>query len=242
MHIVFATTEFITEKGYDGGLANYLAKASQILSEHGHQVTIVVFSTDNQIIEYREKIRVVRVLQGSVDIDFILRHIKSEIWRRTLSCCWNSYKINKKIKDIHREDKVDIVQYCHLSALGLFRTKIPSVVRMSSFGPTMQLISAVDFQPGKGQVQINALDKLDMIAMKRADSVFAPSKLNARLVEHMTGIKVNVLETPAMGVDCDKIKNMPRELAGKKYFLFLISLILSTVLGVQIKFLITSIF
>ena len=54
MHIVFATTEFITEKGYDGGLANYLAKASHILSRHGHQITIVVFSTDNQIIEYRK--------------------------------------------------------------------------------------------------------------------------------------------------------------------------------------------
>ena len=220
MHIVFATTEFMTEKGYDGGLANYLEKASQILSEHGHRVTVVVLSTDNQIIEYRKNIRVARVLQGTVEIDLILRHIKSDILRRTLSCCWNSYKINKKIKAIHREDKVDMVQYCHLSALGLFRTKIPSVVRMSSFGPTMQLISAVDFQPGKGRLQINALDKLNMIAMKRADGIFAPSILNARLVERIVGIKVNVLETPAMGVDCDKIKNVPMELAGKKYFLF----------------------
>ncbi len=220
MHIVFATTEFITEKGYDGGLANYLAKASHILSRHGHQITIVVFSTDNQIIEYRKNIRVVRVVRGTHEVDYILRHIKSEIWSRTLDCCWNSYKINKKIKDIHRASKVDIVQYCHLSALGLFRTKIPSVVRMSSFGPTMQLISAVDFQPGKGRMQINALEKLEIMAMKRADSIFAPSRLNARLVERTTGIKVSVLETPAMGVDCDKIKNMPMELAGKKYFLF----------------------
>lgn len=221
MHIAFATTEFVTEKGYDGGLANYLDKAGRIFAEQGHQVTIVVFSDSNQTIEYGKNIRVVRVLQGTAEIEYILKYIKNEQLRKMIKCCWGSYKINRKIKDIHRESKIDIVQYCHLGALGLFRTKrIPSVVRMSSFGPTMQLISAADYEPGRGRLALSMSDKLDIAAMRRADGVFAPSRLTARIVKRATGITADVLETPAMSVDWDKVKEIPAQLAQKEYLLF----------------------
>lgn len=221
MHIVFATTEFVTEKSYDGGLANYLDKASRILSEHGHQVTIVVFSDDDKIIEYQKNIRVVRVVPGTSEIKFILKHIKNETFVRALSYCWNSYKINRKIREIHKENKIDIVQYCHLSALGLFRIKkIPSVVRMSSFGPLEHLIWAADFTTTGNTLNVDLLDKLDITAMKRADSVFAPSVLTAKIVKRATGLNVKVLETPTMGINMTELKQLPDSLAGKRYFLF----------------------
>ena len=221
MHIVFATTEFITERGCDGGLANYLAKTGRILSEHGHQVTIVVSSKDNKVIEYDRNIKVVRVARNMSEIDFVLKYIKSVVWKDILFNCWHSYKLNQKIKEIHENEKIDLVQYCHLSALGLFRTKkIPSVVRMSSFGPMMRMISAADYEPGMGKPEIGLLDKLDILAIKRADGVFAPSALIARIVEKVVGIKVNVLESPAMGMNLSKVGQIPDFLKGKKYFLF----------------------
>lgn len=221
MHIVFAATEFVTEKGCDGGLANYLDKVSQIFSEHGHQITIVVFSGDNKVIEYRKNVKVIRVVRTTSEIDFVLKHLKNGPLKNGLICCWNGYKLNRKIKDIHKKHRIDIVQYCHLSALGLFRVKgIPSVVRLSSFGPTMRLISTADFEPDISRLQIDLLDKLDIMAMKRADSVFAPSASIARLVEKAAGIGVNVLESPAIGVNISKLGQLPDSLAGKKYFLF----------------------
>lgn len=221
MHIVFATTEFVTEKSYDGGLANYLDKASRILSEHGHQITIVVFSKDDKIIEYQKNIRVVRVASGISEIKFILKHIENVALVQALSCCWNSFKMNRKIRDIHRKNKIDIVQYCHLGALGLFRmNKIPSVVRMSSFGPLGHLLWAADFTTSGNTFKVDLLDKLDITAMKRADSVFAPSVLTAKIVKRATGLNVKVLETPTMGIIMTELKQLPDSLAGKRYFLF----------------------
>lgn len=220
MHIVFATIEFVTEKVYDGGLSNYLAKASRILAEQGHKVTVVVLSSDNKVIEYQKNIKVVRVVRGTSEISFLLKHLKNESFKVALTHCWHSYKLNQKIKAIHKEDKIDIVQYCHLSALGLFQTKkIPSVVRMSSFGPLERLIWAADFKPDS-RLKVDLLDKLDIMAMKRADSVFAPSELTARIVRRTTGLNLKVLETPTMGTNSDELKLLPDGLTGKKYFLF----------------------
>lgn len=222
MHIVFATIEFVTEKAGDGGLANYLEKASQIFASHGHKVTIVVLSEGNDSFEYKNNIEVIRVLKDDSELSLLFSLIKDMEIRRNLSHCLYSYKINKKIKEINKYNKVDIVQYCHLSALGLFRVKrIPAVVRMSAFDPIDRETHKSDFELKSCIAEINLSDKISFYAIKRADGVFAPGTFTAIALKKVIKKEVTVLETPTMGIDWkQQMRNLPDNLNGKKYFLF----------------------
>lgn len=221
MHILFATVEFVTEKVCDGGLANYLAKASKIFAEHGHKVTVVVLAEKSETFLFQKNVEVVRVLKDEAGISLILDHLSNMEIKREIMHCWYSYKINQTIKDIHKRDRIDIVQYCHINALGLFRAKnIPSVVRMSAFVPVSRLIHKTDFNIKREDVRIELADKLDFCAMKRADSIFAPSVLVANMVKKYVGLETTVLETPSMGVDCCTLVQVPDVLKDKRYLLY----------------------
>lgn len=221
MHIVFATIEFVTEKINDGGLANYLAKASRIFAEHGHKVTVVVLSEEGGTFEYQFNVKVVRVLKDDSDIVAVLNCVKDMEKKRSFMYCWYSYLLNKKIREINKKEKIDIVQYCHLNALGLFRVKaIPSVVRMSAFEPIYRETLKADFELSQCRPKIELTDKNDFLALKRADGVFAPSVLTARILSKVIKKEVRVLETPTMGINFQQLQSLPSVLFGKKYFLF----------------------
>ena len=221
MHIVFATVEFVTEKNKDGGLANYLAKASRILAERGHEITVVVISEQRGNLEFCKNVHVVRVLTSESDMSFIIGLVRGADRRQNIYDFWNSYRLNKKIRDINRQKKIDIVQYCNLNALGLFRSKhIPGVVRMSSFAPVDKMVYRADFDPNKIPIEINFSEKINFLAIKRMDGVFAPSTLTARTMQKVMDIECEVIETPSMSVDIEKLPELPGNLKGKKYLLF----------------------
>ena len=48
MHIAIATREFVTEKTFGGGLANYSANLARLLKIHGNEVSVFVLSTKNE--------------------------------------------------------------------------------------------------------------------------------------------------------------------------------------------------
>lgn len=221
MHIVFATVEFVTERAGDGGLANYLAKASQIFADRGHKVTIVVLSDQDGNISYYPNVDVMRVRIDGVIVSSILQSIRNKDLSQMLEMCLHSYKLNQKIKEIHQKDKVDIVQYCHLDALGLFRNKkIPSIVRMSAFDPIDRETHKADFTLSRCQAVVNMSDKLNFSAIRRADGLFAPSKVTAKALQKTINRECEVLETPTMKIDKNKLGDLPDNLKGKKYFLF----------------------
>mgnify|MGYP002509543375 CR=1 FL=1 len=225
MHIVFATTEFVTEKNGDGGLANYLAKAVKIFADRGHRITVIVLSDREGSFEFCKNVNVIRVVRNELPIRFALNLIDNVEIKRSLSNCYHSFKLNQIIKEIHRKYPVDIVQYCHLGALGLFRSRyIPSVVRMSAFGPIDQETYKAEFEIRKCNAIVSIEDKLDFRAMRRVDGVFAPSMITAKVIQKSIHIECEVLETPTMGVCIDELPELPEILKGKKYFLFFGSL------------------
>lgn len=221
MHIVFATVEFVTEGMGDGGLANYIMKASRIFTAHGHRVTVVVLSGSNEAFEYKPNIRVVCVRRDESEIAWLLSRVKNMELKKNLVCCSYSYKLNKRIREINSYEKIDIVQYCHLSALGLFRMKeIPSVVRMSAFEPICREAFKSDFILRRQPVKIELMDKINFLALHRADGVFAPGVLTANIIQKVINREVKVLESPTMGVDFDSLGKLPENLSDKKYFLY----------------------
>lgn len=221
MHIVFATVEFVTERMWDGGLSNYLEKASSIFADYGHKVTIVVLSERNDTIQYKENIVVVRVAKDNTCIRPFLHFVNNMELRDMLEYLWYGYQLNRRIKELDKTDKVDIVQYCHLKALGLFRIKkIPSVVRMSSFDPIDREIHKPDFELRHCRASVTFADKLDFLALDRTDGVFAPSTLTTLALKKVINKNIKVLETPSMGIDFTQLQCLPDNLIGKKYFLY----------------------
>ncbi len=219
MHIAFATIEFVTERVADGGLANYLAKASRIFADHGHKVTIIVLSEGNDTFEYCPNVTVVRVLRDESELAVPLSLVKNMEIKRNIAYCWHSYLIRRTIKKIDRKSKVDIVQYCDLNALGLFRIKkIPSVVRMSSFSPIDRETHKSVFDLKNARIELS--DRISFAALNRADAVFAPSALTAVVLKKFIKKEVSVLETPTMAVDFNRLSCLPDILNGKKYLLF----------------------
>lgn len=221
MHIVFATVEFVTEKAGDGGLANYLAKASRIFADKGHKVTIVTLSDRTGTISYYPNVDVVRMRMDGIWGLHILRSVHYKEIKHIIEMCWYSYKVNQKIKQIHQNDKVDIIQYCHMEALGLFRNrKIPSVIRMSAFDPISREAYKADFALSKCHAVISVSDKLNFTALRRADGIFAPSKMTAGILQKTINKECVVLETPAMKIEKSKWRDLPDVLNDKRYFLF----------------------
>ena len=54
--------------------------------------------------------------------------------RRFFVNIWRSKQVRKKIKEINKKEKIDIVYYCNLGALAFKADKnIPYVIRLSSF-------------------------------------------------------------------------------------------------------------
>ncbi len=221
MHIVFATVEFVTERTGDGGLANYLAKASKIFAERGHKVTIIVLSEKDEVFEYSNNISVVRVMRDDSKISPLLYFVNDMELKKVLRDCCYSLRLNRVLKEIHKENKVDIVQYCHLNALGLFRNKgIPSIIRMSAFNPIDRETYKANFNLERCKASVTISDKMDFMAIRRADGVFAPSTVTAKALKKTIHRDCEVLETPTMGIDTSTLQALPKELQGKKYFLF----------------------
>lgn len=224
MHIAIATPEFITETNAQGGLANYSANLARLLRDHGHIISIFVLGLENTEFLLEEGITVYRVCykeQPELIEKFkipILKHYLMALW----TLCGRSFVVNRKIKQVNRIQNIDIVHYPNAESLALFRgRKIPTVVRLSCYLPLWLYAQEPDFKYTRNIDTLSLAEKLEIIAIKRADKVFAPSYNTAGLTEEKAKRKVHVIESPfyfnGIRVD-DSICKQPLE--GKKYFIF----------------------
>src|SRR5207248_5073107 len=62
MRIVFATVEYVTEKYFDGGIANYLHRVARALAEFGHEVHVITRSEIDETTFVHEGVHVHRVI------------------------------------------------------------------------------------------------------------------------------------------------------------------------------------
>lgn len=224
MHIAIASTEFVTEKSFAGGLANYCANLARLMRMHGHDVSVFVLSSVNEEFIWDENIKVYRVCYN--DYPAKIRKIRIELIRRSIRLIWNllgrSYVINKMIKTINQGQKIDIVHFCNSSYLGLLRNKrIPAVVRLSNYPALCRHAMMPVFDYDVGINDLGLTDKLELVALRRADEVFGPSYIIAKLTEQKVKRKIQVIESPFF-FSIDKIDDTlyKQELLHKKYFMF----------------------
>lgn len=186
MNIAYIVPEFVTEvKG--GGLASYINNIAQILAAKGHKITIIVKSAINESLIYRQNIVVERTY---VDISEVDVRVPGSYY-----CEW-SRVLNQKLNDLHKLERFDIAQYANWNALALYRTEIPTVVRISSDLPHWRAANTLEYIPQKRYCCEKIVDYLEDLALMHADTVFSPSFLLAGIISERTGTSVEILESP----------------------------------------------
>lgn len=199
MRIAIVTTEFISEKRFDGGLANYTYKLAKMLIERGHFVIVYITSSEQQIFKY-DNINVVKVKIPDLvwHINYYLKKIGlNSFFYKTLQfkieARQTSYFLNRFLKREVVSNKIDVIHYPNLASLTLFRLKgVPTVVRLSSSAINCQLYGGY----GEDLLKSKIMCDLEYKALKKADVIFGPSLIIAKETEKLIDKKVNVIETP----------------------------------------------
>lgn len=233
MNIALITIEFVSEDYFDGGLANYTYRLAKTLIQLGHKPIVFVSSFKNEKIDL-EGIEVHRIKIEKYD-EWIYKNkflckpytIAKRVLYKPLK--WGSHEnyfdiksqskqFNKRIQEIHQENKFDIIHYTHLSAVGLYRPKnIPSIARLSS-----STLLCHEFG-GYGVLDrsIQQQEELELKALKKMDGIFGPSRTIADHLSKQINKPVEVIETPYIEEKKELDNSVyEKELAGKKYILF----------------------
>jgi glycosyltransferase involved in cell wall biosynthesis len=224
MNIAIATTEFVSETIYDGGLANYTYKLAKYLKSQNHGVTVFLITDENAEINF-EGIKVIKIKTEDyywlikyqlkrVGLGFLITtKIKHKI--QTLEI---SYSLNKFLKKHIAAQPIDIIHYPNLAALAYYRLKkVPAVVRLSGSTQMAQVFGGYGEDDLKVKIQAN----LEYKAMKKADAVFGPSKMIAAMTEKEVNKKITVIETPYLKPNVELDTTVYNQyLKGKKYLLF----------------------
>ncbi len=214
MHITYLTSEFMTEK-WHGGLAAYLDNITSIMSENGHNVTVITLSDKNGRIEYHDKIEVVRVQSNT-------EKSTMENIGHGIDLLHNSWKIYQVLLQENKKKRIDIVQAANFQAVGFFRNyHIPTVVRVSSEASLLRNAAKFDFDYNNALKEWIFEDYLERWCIKKADACFAPSYFCASAVKEKSKREISVIESPYFlrkyAEDESVYKN---KLEHKKYLLF----------------------
>lgn len=228
MHILFVTCEFVTEKKPCGGLGHYIANISTILAEKGHKVTILITSNHDQIFQWKESITVVAFKHKLVDrekrieryIEYIEHFSSDDFWRKFKGYLNSSWEINNKIREINRKFPVNIVQYYGNEMAVWYRIKnIPSVVRLSEFGPWYEQAS----RSGTDMEDMSWLNtwesRILLYSFTKADAVYGPSNVVVQIVRKKLKTDIRVIESPCIINNNLSMLDVNTELEGKKYLL-----------------------
>ncbi len=223
MHILFVTYEFVTEKELCGGLGHYIANISEILAEKGHRVTILMISNHNETFQWKENIDVI-VFSHNAYVNKNSRIGKCADYLTKRSTSWylnRSLEINRRIKEMNRKDKIDIIQYCGDDMSVWYRPKnIPSVIRLSSFGPWYDLASQSRTDMSDMSWLNTWESRFFLHSFAKADAVYGPGRIVAGIVKKKLKKEVRVIESPCIINDNTKMQDCVEELNGKQYLLF----------------------
>jgi len=216
MRIAFVTPEYVTEDTYYGGLANYLYRVSQALLKLGHEPEIFVAARQNESLVHDgvaiHRIRKERRLFNILDRLTFRRFTRSIQW------LGQSWTLNRAVNKVHRHHPFSAVQCTSYMATGVLRNRaILTVIRVSSY----ELLWRQEYQEDRSGGEHHLSIILDRLALKRADSLYAPSRLLAQTIEKDSGRHIDVIESPfhlESWVLNDRIFH--DLLSGKRYLLF----------------------
>lgn len=192
MRIALATTEFLTEKTYDGGLSNYIYRVSLSLQALGHEPIVFVASTKNEILDYNA-LTVVRINEKQLTWWYwLLNGLTLFRLNPALLFMVRSYRMKRAILNYHKNQPIDIVHYTNAMALGIFKPRnIPSCIRISSYQKLLDEASGY-----KQSFRLLQKQYLQDVMLKQAKYIFGPSKIIGNYISEKFNKPIALIETP----------------------------------------------
>ena len=169
MRIAFATPEFVTEDYFDGGLSNYINRVSKALAQLGHDVHVVTLSTKNADAFDHEGVMVHRVMPKLGWYRF--NRLTGSSLATTLHWLNFSTQTYRKLRQLHRRQPFDLIQYPNYSSCGLFSIpflRTTHIVRASS-GPGWNTRI-------KQNLDSSLTERLEALQYKLTRNVYVPSR------------------------------------------------------------------
>jgi glycosyltransferase involved in cell wall biosynthesis len=183
IRVGFVTPEFLDDDGlFPGGLASYVFHMSRALTDQGHSATVFMLSDRDAETDYRG-IRVVKV-SGRTPIP-----VKPLAWLFakwlpvSVNTILSSWCLNRHISKTREKEGIDVLQYTNYKAVGLFRLKQGSLIRISSYQRLW------NNNPKDRSLDKLLYEQLESIAIKRFSTVVGPG-------EHLAGIIRRDLHLP----------------------------------------------
>lgn len=219
MRIAFATPEFVTERNFSGGLANYIFRIGQSLQERGHRVHVFTLSYEDTEDFFYKGLTVHRVRRHDLKL---LRGLTAQRLQDLPERIADSVALSLRIRKCHQQAAFDIIQipsyYLYLGYLLPWLIRgVPLVLRISSYTPAWNAIDA----PHRARLR-HFIEWLETQQIRRSEQVFAPSATLQNLIAHETGRQqITLIRSPFYmdTVDCDT-GFYDEHLAGKAYLLY----------------------
>nr|WP_308624408.1 glycosyltransferase family 4 protein [uncultured Eisenbergiella sp.] len=227
MHIAIATTEFMTEPSFAGGLSNFTANLAGILKSNGHQIDVFVVADTDEALTWKNGIHVYRVKYSrDIKLPKYIPTLRLRTHILTAWCLWGmSYVINKRIKEIHKEAPFDVIHFCDSAILWACHPgNIPGILRLSSSPYLVRraLVSGeVPFNYDSALKTRDWQERIYDFELRKMKTIIAPSYLVGGIIEKKLKRHVTVVESPfctdISGIDYSVYND---KLLGKNYFLF----------------------
>lgn len=215
MHIVYLVHDFPVKGLSTGGAGNYVANITRIMRNHGHTVSVITESKEENAITWEGiTIYYIRATKG-------FKNTKKYMptYKKLAKNIWRSIWYNKKVAEIDRVNKVDIVQSVNTYGISLLRLKrIPYIVRLSSYPSLWGGAERETFDFDKCIKSRRLDEELQLLATRNADAVIAPSYLIGEVTQKRIHKKVELIESPVLVSDMEKLELKEERLLADQYF------------------------
>ena len=193
LRIAFATPEYVTEKHFDGGLANYLNRVSRVLAELGHDVHVVTLSQQDEAEFEHQGVMVHRLtLNGGWQT---LNRLTRYSVPTTLHWLNFSTQVFRKLKQLHRKKSFDLIQYPNYSSCGLFAipfVRTTHVIRASSYEPALYDAAGL-----KRNLDLRLTERLEALQYRLTRNVHVPTLAMQKTLSTKAGVSnTRVIRTP----------------------------------------------
>ena len=193
LRIAFATPEFVTEKHFDGGLANYVNRVSKILADLGHDVHVVTLSHEDEAEFEHDGVMVHRLTlkRGWQTLNRLTRYTLPT----TLHWLNFSTQVFRKLNQLHRKEPFHLIQYPNYSSCGVFSIPLlrtTHVVRASSYEPACNDAAGV-----KRSLDLTIAERLQALQYRLTRNVHVPSFAMQAMLSTKAGISdTRVIRSP----------------------------------------------
>ena len=217
LRIAFATSEYVTEKPFDCGLATYLYRVGRELASRGHEVHIVTLSETEQS-EFRHDdiiVHRVKVARFWLELNRFTRYrLATGIYLLGLSA-----SVYRRLKRIQSQQPFDLFQFPHHPYCGLVSIlflRVPHVLRASwyeaAWSDSLGIRQSLD-----GKV-LRVLEKLQL---RLSSNVCTPSRTLQQILTERAGVNcVRLITSPCYIETTDWDYSSYEALKGKEYLLF----------------------